>query len=235
MRRPIRIQWQVFAICLGGLLSAYCHAELSLPRLPEVACRYQLQWQTTPDENPQFRDWFFWRTADNVQTRDADGEQGEIWQLTATKNIVYRKLYYADKVAVEYMPADLLVNNQAFAWEKLTSMLSEDELEALKPVKSLKVLGRAAEQREGTINGQALQVIWMVNEKLPAQIIRTSQSGRQVLKLIAINSLENVDFKPISDRELADYRHIDAADLGDMEHDPVVQKILRKEGHQHHH
>jgi hypothetical protein len=47
--------------------------------------------------------------------------------------------------------------------------------------------------------------------------------------------LQDATTKPVSTDVIADYRHIDAADFGDMENDAFVKKIMSVTDHQHHH
>ncbi|MEQ1638445.1 MAG: hypothetical protein ABL903_17370 [Methylococcales bacterium] len=202
--------------------------------LPEVACRYEMT-VTTPTKSKASSKhvWLFWRTPEMIQTLDADGDYGEIWQRTVTGSIQYRKLYPIDKTAVEYMPADNPTNNLSFEWGKLSNMLSQQELEALKPVKKIQVMGRTAELRKGKIDGQTVVVKWLSNENLPASIIKKDQAGTRELRLVEIQPLTTAKLKPIAIATIANYRHIDAIDFGDMENDPFVKKILAAEGHHH--
>jgi hypothetical protein len=200
----------------------------------EIACRYEMK-VTPKSKKSSDKAWFFWRTPDMIQTLDADGDYGEIWGRTVTGNIQYRKLYHADKTAVEYMFTDRPVNNMSFDWVKLSAMLSRQELDQLKRVKKTRVLGRDAELRKGEINGQSLEVLWLPNEELPVSIVRKDKSGRMELHLVEITALSVARRKPVSAEEISNYRHIDAADFGDMENDPFVKKVLAAEGHRHHH
>jgi hypothetical protein len=124
----------------------------------EVACHYVTK--VTPHGNAKASsntDWFFWRNPNMIQTQDADGDNGDLWQRTANGSIQYRKLYHTDKTAVEYMPADMPTNNMNFDWFKLSSMLNQQELDALKSIKKTKVLGRNAELRKGKIDDKAIE------------------------------------------------------------------------------
>ncbi|EGW19982.1 hypothetical protein [Methylobacter tundripaludum] len=203
--------------------------------LTEIACRYETkvtpQGKTKTSSNNNA--WFFWRKSNMIQTRDADGDHGEIWERLTDGGIQYRKLYHADKTAVEYMPADMTTNNMSFDWFKLSSMLSQQELEDLKLIKKTKILGRRAELRKGKKDGQTIEVLWLVNEELPASIIRKDQSGSVELRLVEISTLSNAPWKPVDTEEIANYRHIDAVDFGDMENDPFVKKVMAAEGHHH--
>ncbi|MGZ4968289.1 MAG: hypothetical protein ACXV8O_06980 [Methylobacter sp.] len=201
----------------------------------EIACRYQMK--VTPHAKTKAslnKVWFFWRKPDMIQTQDADGNYGEIWERTVTGSIQYRKLYHADKTAVEYMFTDMPVNNMSFDWVKLSSMLSQQELDQLKPVKKMRVLDRSAELRKSKIGGQAVEVLWLPNEGVPARIIRKDKTGSMELRLVEISDLSAARRKPVTVEQISNYRHIDAADFGDMENDPFVKKVLAAEAHHHH-
>lgn len=205
------------------------------PNSMGIACRYELKvTPNDPSKAPLNSAWFFWRSPGMIQTLDADGDHGEIWEQTATGSIQYRKLYHADKTAVEFMPADNVTNNVRFDWLKLSSMLSQQELSVLKLVMKTTVLGHSAELREGKTEGESMTVLWLTNENLPASIIRKDKKGVVELRLVAIEPLSNVSRKPIAVKDIADYRQIDAADFGDMENDPFVNKVLAAEGHHGH-
>jgi hypothetical protein len=226
-----------FTFCLaiaGFSLASRADIKNDQP-LPELACRYEMH--IVPQDKSLTatnKAWFFWRTANSVQTQDADGEYGEIWQRTPTGNIQYRKLYHSDKTAVEYMPADNTSNNLNFDWPKLSSMLSQQELDALKSVGESEILGRNAQRRTGKIDGQSIEVQWLVDEKLPASIIRKDDKRTVELRLVEITPLSTAQHKPVSVADIGNYRQIDAVDFGDMENDPFVKKVLAAEGHHNH-
>ncbi len=231
----------IFKILLGlgvfhfSSLAFADSASHSDQQAPEVACRYEMK--VTPHANtktkPTNNAWFFWRKPDMIQTQDADGDYGEIWERTNNGSIQYRKLYHADKTAVEYMPADMPTNNVTLDWAKLSSMLSQAELDALKLVKKTQVLGRSAELHTGKMDGQSVEVLWLPQEKLPAKILRRDKAGSTELRLAEISSLSAARWQPVNPEAIANYRHIDAADFGDMENDPFVKKVMAAEGHHH--
>jgi hypothetical protein len=223
----------IFSVCCFSTASMADTANNQQPS--EVACHYVSK--VIPNGKSKAlssSDWFFWRNPNMIQTLDADGDHGEIWQRTANNSIQYRKLYHADKTAVEYMPADMPTNNMNFDWIKLSSMLNQQELDALKPVKQLKVLGRNAELRKGKINDKSIEVIWLLDENLPASIIRKDKAGSVELNLVEITPLSAAKKKPITIDDINNYRQIDAVDFGDMENDPFVKKVMQQEGHHHH-
>jgi hypothetical protein len=132
------------------------------------------------------------------------------------------------------MPADMPTNNMNFDWLKLSSMLNQQELDALKPVKKTKILGRNAELRKGKVGNKSIEVVWLLDENLPARILRKDKTSSVELNLVDITSLSSAHKKPISVEDINNYRQIDAVDFGDMENDPFVKKIMQTEGHHHH-
>jgi len=223
------------ALMVGLCFSTASFAESnSAPQATEVACHYVTKLIPQGKTKASSNDWFFWRNPSMIQTLDADGDHGELWQKTANGSIQYRKLYHADKTAVEYMPADMPTNNMNFDWLKLSSMLNQQELDALKPVKKTKILGRNAELRKGKVGNQSIEVVWLLDENLPARILRKDQTSRVELNLVDMTSLSSAHKKPISIEDINNYRQIDAVDFGDMENDPFVKKIMQTEGHHHH-
>jgi len=206
----------------------------SMQQPTDVACRYEMK--VIPHNKskiPSINAWFFWRTSNMIQTQDENGDHGEIWQRTANDNIQYRKLYHADKTAVEYMPADMPTNNMNFNWDKLSNMLSQSELDALKRVKKTHVMNRNAEVYKGKIGKETIEVVWLPDEKLPASIIRKDKVGTIELHLVEIEALSVARQQPLDVVDIGNYRHIDAADFGDMENDPFVKKVMAANGHHH--
>lgn len=203
-------------------------------QLTEVACRYEMKVIPHGKSKAQLNNsWFFWRKPGMVQTMNADGDHGEIWEQMANGSIQYRKLYHTDKTAVEYMPADMTTSNMSFDWVKLSSMLSQKELDTLKLIKNTHFLGFRAELRKGKTDGQTIEVQWLPDEHLPASIIREDKTGRVELHLVEFEPLSATHRKPVDIEEIANYRHIDAADFGDMENDQFVKKWMAAEGHHH--
>ncbi|MEI6335893.1 MAG: hypothetical protein WCS87_15140 [Methylococcaceae bacterium] len=219
-----------FSFSMPGLTDSASNQQIT-----DIACRYETT--ITPDDKsiaPTTTTWFFWRKSNMIQTQDESGRYGEVWEKTVTGNIQYRKLYPSHKTAVEYMPADSTTHNLNFDWNKLSNMLSQQELDALKPIENKPVLGRIAEVRTGKINEQTIEVLWLPTEQLPASIIRKDKTGTVKLQLVEITPLSAAPKKPINLETIANYRQIDAADFGDMENDPFVKKLMSVEGHHAH-
>jgi hypothetical protein len=222
------------ALIVGFCFSTISFAESnSEPQATEVACHYVTKLIPHGKTKASSNDWFFWRNPSMIQTLDSDGDHGELWQKTTNGSIQYRKLYHVDKTAVEYMPADMPTNNMNFDWLKLSSMLNQQELDALKPVKKIKTLGHNAELRKGKVGDQNIEVVWLLDENLPARILKKDKTGSVELRLVEITLLTTAHKKPIAVEDINNYRQIDAIDFGDMENDPFVKKVMQTKEHHH--
>jgi hypothetical protein len=136
-------------------------------------------------------------------------------------------LFHAERVALEYSPGDLAASNQQASWEAVAAIINPKQLG-----KTLQLQGR--EYRNGVVvehyagrDGDAATALdWMPSLQLPARIVKTSQAGVEALALVQCLPLLNAAVQPTSPAVLAGYRHLDYSDLGDMESDPLVQRIL---------
>jgi len=69
---------------------------------------------------------------------------------------------------------------------------------------------------------------------LPSSISHPDSSDKQSLRLVNCWPINKATIQPTTDSTLSAYRHIDYSDLGDMETDPLVQKIVALSGgHSH--
>jgi hypothetical protein len=145
-------------------------------------------------------------------------------------------LFHAERVALEYSPGDLAASSQQAPWEAISSIIDPKQLG-----KTLKLKGRehrnglAVEHYAGHYGDTTTALDWMPALQLPARIAKTSKAGVEALVLVQCSPLLSAAVQPISPAALAGYRHLDYSDLGDMESDPLVQRILSLSGEKHLH
>jgi len=84
------------------------------------------------------------------------------------------------------------------------------------------VLGRTAQRYEGRVNHIAFEVIWLVQEKIPALVRRVSPEREEVLRLQALYPLSE---SPWPRPQWGNYIRFDSADLGDKQSDPFVHSL----------
>lgn len=223
--------------CAGSLTKAYTLPEglADLATTTSLACRFEKQ--TAGEKNPQKSNWYFWRQTQRTETRDERSNQGEIWERINTKQFFYTRLFYNERVALEFVPGDLAATGAAPSWQQLTSLVNPNTLG-----KELTLLGKdnlngvAVEYYSGIINSIATEVDWLPALQLPARIVKKLPDGAVTLTLSDCGQDSKYSVKPITKPELDQLRHLDYTDLGDMEDDPMVRHLEQlMGGHDHDH
>lgn len=221
--------------CAGSATKSY-----SLPvglsgvsAINSLACRYQKK--TAGDKNRQPASWYFWRQTQRTETRDELSNQGEIWERNDAGQLFYTRVFYNEKVALEFVPGDLAATGAEPSWQQLTSLVNPDTFG-----KELALLGKAdkngmpVEYYKGEVNNIVTEVEWLPDLQLPARIVKMLPDGILSLTLADCGNNSKFKVKPITKSEFDSLRRIDYTDLGDMEDDPMVRHIERLTGGHHH-
>lgn len=233
----------LFASSLILLLTACAGSATKTHTLPKglaeitsispLACRFEKQ--TTDEKNPQSSNWYFWREAQRTETRDELSNQGEIWERNNAGQFFYTRLFYNERIALEFVPGDLAAIGTAASWRQLTSLIDPSMLgKELSLVGKDNANGIAIEHYRGTLNSVATEVDWLPALQLPARIVKKLPEGSVTLILAECAKESKFAVKPIVKSELDNMRHLDYTDLGDMEDDPTVQHIEQLMGGHHH-
>lgn len=197
--------------------------------LPPLAARYQFQ---TGKRNS---DWYLIRDDNRIVIYDAVSGQAKLWEKDARGEIEFSRVFAADRRVVEYAPGEIRARGPVPDWNALASIIGPRDLAALRKTGERKVLGRNATVLSGKTAGGKLQVWWLANERLPA-MVQHGQGDKAVrLVLRELRPQPASEWNWAAPETLATYARLDAADLGDMEYDPFVRKVLHLDGHSHSH
>ncbi|GAB6139593.1 hypothetical protein JCM14076_03220 [Methylosoma difficile] len=202
------------------------------PNTP-LACQYQ---KTLDDgKNQQTSHWYFWRTASRTETFDELTHQGEVWERDQAGKLFHTRLFYPEKLALEFVSGDLAALGSEVSWQQLSSIIDAKNLgRELLPVNQENLNGTVVEHYAGKLNGVQTEVDWLPHLQLAARIDKHFPEGLTRLNLTNCGSAASLAAKPISQAELNNFRHIEFTDIGDMESDPMVQRIEKlMGGHQH--
>jgi hypothetical protein len=227
----MRIVFPVLMILVSLYGDVYAADNQANPsgNLPAVACRYEssrqglastgaAQTQTTLTSS------YFWRAQDRVETRDASGETGALWERGNDGVIFFRKLYHQAHKAIEYYPDDLRAAGNNLSWDAVASTFDSKLLGgALKRVGKEIYLDRDAERYHGEVDGVWMEVVWLTQERLPALVKKTTARDVSTLQLAEIWPIDKAPWPASTRATLEQYHHLDFADLGDMESDPFVR------------
>lgn len=220
--------------CAGSATKSYSLPEglSGVSAVNSLACRYE---KTAGDKNRQPTNWYFWRQTQRTETRDELSNQGEIWERNGAGQLFYTRVFYNEKVALEFVPGDLAATGAEPSWQQLTSLVNPEKLG-----KELALQGKAdkngmpVEYYKGAVNNIMTEVDWLPDLQLPARILKMLPDGRLSLMLAECGNDSKFKVKPIMKSEFDSLRRIDFTDLGDMEDDPMVRHIERLMGGHHH-
>jgi hypothetical protein len=223
------------------LLTGIVHADgintappLAQQELSPLACLFTSRLTVHNVQSPAHNhEWYFWRQGDSLETKDTKGETGQIWERNRVGQISFQRIFHAAKRIITYQPSDLRALESYPEWRKISCLIDPALLGvALKEGEELEVLGRQARQYLGQVNGQELEVWWLVREQIPARIRRTSGDSEELILLKEIYPFAQ---SPWARNDTTDYGLLDYADLGDKESDPFVRTLFQAIGEEHHH
>ncbi len=224
------------------LLTACASLEKSGYTLPEnladisvtspIACQFEKQ----SANHPQNSKWYFWRDAQRTETRDEASNQGEVWERNNAGQFFYTRLFYNERIALEFVPGDLAATEATPSWKQLSSLIDPNTLGKELPLMGKENIGKnAVEYYGGTLNNVATEVDWLPSLQLPARMVKKLPEGAITLTLSECSRKLSSSVKPITKPELDNLRHLDYTDLGDMEDDPMVRHLEQLMGGHHKH
>lgn len=213
----------VLAIALQGAVLG-SHATAGEPIAARYVTAYALQ-DRPETEQPE---WYFVRTPSRIET--ASGDRAEIWQRANGGTISLQRVFRAHRFVVEYAPGELAAREVKPDWEALGAIVSTATLRILIQTDTQQVLGKTAQVFRGKSNGDQLEVWWLTEEGIPALVKRSNGRGTFSMRLTELHGNAPAEWPLPSSWPTSGYRLVDAADLGDMEHDPAVKHLVREEG-----
>lgn len=207
---------------------------------PAVACRYESSQEIVASSGDTLRQEtstssYLWREPNRVETRDANGDTGALWERGKDGGIFFRKLYHQAQKAIEYYPDDLRAAGSNLSWDAIESTFdSELSGRTLKRVGKEIYLDREAERYRGEVDGIVMEVVWLSRERVPALVRKTTSNRVNTLRLAEIWPIDKAPWPSSTHAEIEQYQHLDFSDLGDMESDPFVKWVIgRAHVHQH--
>ena len=225
-------QW-LLALPALGLLSSVVQANQAVDA---TACVYLLDAPATQKtEQSQITPWYFWRSDHRIETRDAHGETGEIWEIDPNGQISYTKLFHSAGKAIAYTPGDLRALAMKTDWNQIRSIIDPGLLDTRLKRKGEQIInGQRVERYAGEVNGGNTTVMWLPEAKLPVRVEKIQGGVTVSLRMAECKPLASAPWTMTSDTRMQSYQHIDYADLGDKEGDPFVKNILHQTEKLHH-
>lgn len=208
----------------------------SLDQLPALAAEFETVVMASEahgdDQQQHSHQWRFWRSADRVETRNLQDNNGEVWTKSADGNVAYERVFHDQKQVIEYMPGDLKAIGPEPNWLAVSTLLNQAMIAPMLADGREDILGRPAIHYQSNDPDVQLEITWLEHEQIPAMIKHTEHGRTMITRITAIYPLAQ---SPWLYQRSADYRYTDFADIGDKENDPFIKSILHKikGGHSH--
>jgi hypothetical protein len=182
-------------------------------------------------------DWYFARRAGEVEA--ARGDSAEVWKRDIRGDITLIRVFHQDQKLIQYTSGELRTQSRYPDWVSLNSIFDPRKISALKRVGTVSYLGRPASCYQGKLDSQKVKVVWLDSEALTAKVVRSWRGNSVTLELKELRTVPDANWPQAGLGKAEAYALLDGADLGDMEYDPFVQRVLGRDGdhggHAHYH
>jgi hypothetical protein len=221
-------------VLASALLAAACAASdapglnLQAP-LPPVAAQYRTRIVRGGVE--QIVEWRFWRAPDRLVSENLTARTAEEWQREGA-TLFLKRAFHEDRRGIEYQMDDLRIAGELPQWTRQALLLDPQLLGALTLRRGLLAGDSGHRRYVGDFEGSHWDVTLHSGQMLPVRIEHRRNGLIERTELVALHALSAAPWQPTPTDA---YPFIDYADLGDMESDPFVQKVLRLLGHGHAH
>lgn len=195
--------------------------------LPTLSVRYEVR------NASQNQEWFMDRKINTISTFNGDNLRGEIWTRDHQGDIEYTRVFMEDKKLVEYTTGELKTQNKLPDWAQLASIFAPKIIASLKVSGEKIQFGEQVLVLEGKINNVETTIWWIPKLQIPSYVSQKQGTVDSSMTLKEIYKQTPTTWQWLDTATFDSFSRIDASDIGDMEGDPFVKKLLQLDGHDH--
>lgn len=193
-----------------------------------LAARYE-ETRRVNGTDEKLDDWYFARQKGQVES--ARNNYAEVWQRDERGELTLTRVFQQDRKLIQYTPGELRTQRRTKDWTALNSIIDPRQHAALKQVGTGSILGRTALRYVGDIGQERIELLWLAEEALAAKLTRSGANGSSItLELKELRAAPDSNWPLASQAKIDHYAALDGADLGDMEYDPFVKRVLAADG-----
>ena len=170
------------------------------------------------------------RTDQVVEVQDKASGIVECWTRDPSGRIFYSRIFLDAGKVIEFQPADFASAGVTDSWDTIRSVLPIASLQELTARGHGRTLGVRTDLYRGEVEGAKVSVAWISGIGLPAQIERKRAAARSRLQLTSLERGSEALVHRVPQSRIDSFEHIDFADLGDREGDPVIEGLLAQSG-----
>jgi hypothetical protein len=193
-----------------------------------VAATYVLRASSGSEERAA--EFVLVRTEQVVEVQDKASGMVERWERDPSGKVFYSRIFLDAGKIIEFQPADFASAGVTDNWETIRSVLSPASLQELTARGHGRTLDVRTDLYRGEVEGARVAVAWIADIGLPAQIERKGAAARSRLQLTSLERGSAASAFLVPKAQVESFEHIDFADLGDREGDPVIEGLLAQSG-----
>ena len=190
-----------------------------------LAATFEAQMVVRPGRPADTTRWYLVREPQRIETGRPSGRLAEIWERDARGEISLQRVFHADRRLVAYTAGELKARRLTPSWTALGSLLDPQTFVHLTRTGTRKVRSGTATVYKGALHGDQVELWWLDHLALPARFVRHGVAGRFTMTLLVVQTPVPQDWPRVTAADVREYLSIDAADFGDMAHDPFVRKV----------
>jgi len=196
---------------------------------PELACQFETVFESKVSSQPSFKSVLRrWRGAQEVESWQVGSKEGEVSELDGAGGVQFRRIFHPERTEVFYSAMELKVLGKTQDWSKSFSLVAPAFLvEKLAPAGQEVLLDTPLEKYVGSVDGRKWEVLWSQRDQLAYRLRVESERGVSTTTLLERHPLDKQPWDRLRKRG---YNAIDFADLGDMETNPVIGRIMSRLG-----
>ena len=170
------------------------------------------------------------RTDQVVEVQDKASGIVERWARDPSGKVFYSRIFLDAGKVIEFQPADFTSAGVTDNWDTIRSVLPIASLQELTARGHGRSLGVRTDLYRGDLEGTKVTVAWIADIGLPAQIERKGSAARSRLQLTSLERGSDALAHLAAKSQIDSFEHVDFADLGDREGDPVIEGLLVQSG-----
>lgn len=189
--------------------------------LPTLSVKYEIRNGTQKEE------WFLDRKINVISTFNGHSQQGEIWTRDLHGDIEYSRVFVNDKKIVEYTTGELKTQNKFLKWNQLASIFAPNTIARFKVAGKKNQFGEDVLVLEGEINNIQTTIWWIPRLQIPSYVSQKQGMVDFSITLQKMYKETPISWKWTNQATFENFSIIDASDIGDMENDPFIKKLLQ--------
>lgn len=189
--------------------------------LPALDARFETIQCALPCQRPVTRAWLMLREAGQVELRDVDASQSDLWQRHPNGDLEYLYLMHEQQRAINYNSVDMRMLGMPVGdskWQALTQLVTKNELAQLEKKPGQPYQQMPTEIYSGKLNDVDTEITWIPALAIPLQVEYRHPTHHVTVKLVE-RYQGKLPVEKTTEKILQGYQHVDFADIGDMEHD----------------